>query len=57
MTNRLQVGDIVFIPPYIQGKVVEVDDHPLEYAQVKVEMLTPVGTSYAWASCRMARKL
>lgn len=41
----------------IMGKVVEIDDHPLEYAQLKIEVLEATGTLYVWKSCRLARKV
>lgn len=59
MTNGIEIGDQVFIPgaPPIQGKVIEIDDHPLEYAELKIEALGAGGTFTVWVSCRMARKL
>lgn len=62
MTNGIIIGDNVIVPnptkAYpLMGKVVEIDDHPLEYAQFKLEIEGAAGTVYVWKSCRMARKV
>jgi hypothetical protein len=59
VTNGIKVGDMVQIPEgmtMILGKVSEIDDHPLEYAQLKLSLETPAGTLEVWKSCRLARK-
>lgn len=57
MTNGVKVGDEVFIPgiPPIIGKVTEIDDHPLEYAMLKICVLGAGGEFETWQSARMAR--
>lgn len=60
MTNGLKVGDEVMVPGIgypIIGKIVELDDHPLEYAEMKIEVQGAGGTVEIWKSCRMARKV
>lgn len=57
MTNGIKVGDVVQIPdiPPIYGKVIEIDDHPLEYAELKIAIEGAAGTVEIWKSCRLAR--
>lgn len=59
MTNEIYLGDEVFIPgmPPIIGTVIEIDDHPLEYAMLKISGMGAAGEFHVWASCRMARKV
>jgi hypothetical protein len=58
MTNGINIGDEVWIPerPPIRGKVIEIDDHPLEYAEIKIRVLGAGGEVDVWRSCRLARK-
>lgn len=58
MTNGIAIGDEVWIAgSRIRGKVSEIDDHPLEYAMLKISIEGAAGTMEVWESCRLARKV
>jgi hypothetical protein len=62
MTNGIKLGDQVLVPttefPFpLMGKVVEIDDHPFEYGELKLEIEGAAGTVHKWVSSRMARKV
>jgi hypothetical protein len=67
MTNDIEVGDVVTILPRtecpypVMGKVIEIDDHPLEYAMLRLELDEKLScVAYLpmtlWISCRNVKK-
>jgi hypothetical protein len=58
VTNGISIGDEVQIGgTYLRGKVIDIDDHPLEYAELQIEIQGAAGPVTLWKSCRLARKL
>lgn len=58
ITNNIKVGDKVHIAgTFTMGEVKEIDDHPLEYAMLKIGFEGAGGYVEVWESCRLACKL
>jgi hypothetical protein len=58
VTNDIKIGDWVQIGgTFITGKVVDVDDHPFEYAMIEIEIVGACGAWRQWHSVRLAKKI
>ena len=58
MTNGIKVGDTVqIVGTFIIGRVMEIDDHPFEYAQLRLKYVTAAGEVEVWHTTRLARKI
>jgi hypothetical protein len=56
MTFGIKVGDTVqIVGTQIIGKVTEIDDHPFQYAHLKIEYEAAGGISEIWQSARYAQ--